>query len=85
MGEEINATNSIRIVQLYRHSPGQEIFKCVGVVAVVVFVAGFDNVSRRVLFAVVMVLAENCPLDQRPETFYCVSVNQSLSVGLPRD
>ena len=48
---------------------------------VVVLVAGFHNVGRRVLSAVMVMRTEYRPLDQRPEAFDSVGMDKALSVG----
>ena len=66
---------------LHRDGSFEEVAKGVGVVAVIVLVAGFDNVGRRVLFAVVVMLSKNRSLYEAPEALNRVCVNQSLCVG----
>ncbi len=60
---------------------GEELVKGFRVVPVVVLVARFDDVSRRVAFAVVVMLSKNRSLYKAPKTFNRVGVNQPLCVG----
>ena len=49
--------------------------------AVVVLVAGFDDVGGGMALAVVMVLAEDGPLDEAPEAFNRIRMDKAVSVG----
>lgn len=49
--------------------------------AVIILEAGFDDVGRRTALTVVMMLAEDGPLNQRPETFNRIRMDKTVSVG----
>ena len=68
-------------VPLYRDGSPQEVAKGIDVVAVVVFVARFDDVSGCMALAVVVVLSKYRSLYQRPEAFNRVSMDKPFCVG----
>ena len=64
----------------YGYCSFNEVLEHVGIVAIIVLVAGFDNISRGVRLAVVMVLPENSTFDEAPKPLNGVRVYHAFHI-----